>query len=290
MAAFALAVLGLLLYRERAVLLDYDWRLRWVYIAYSFLLLIAGTLLAALVWTSLMRTLGSNVSIIDHIRYYVLSQLAKRLPGTVWYIASRSYFYREHGDSAVFVTIASSLELLISCAAGALVALLFTGFTFTSLSPFYLAILTIILMAAAFASRPAFICWLLRRMGHRETPTIRYSHILQWLCAYILLWILGGAMLFLTATAVTPLRPHFFFYVVGSWSLVGVLSYAVFFLPNNLGFTEVGLSLLLANLVPSSFAVIIAVLTRFSILIYEVIIALLLITLLRFLPQKLTAR
>jgi hypothetical protein len=69
-----------------------------------------------------------------------------------------------------------------------------------------------------------------------------------------------------------------------------VLSYAVFFLPNNLGFTEVGLSLLLANLVPSSFAVIIAVLTRFSILIYEIIIALLVITLLRFFPQKLTAR
>ena len=43
---------------------------------------------------------------------------------------------------------------------------------------------------------------------------------------------------------------------------VGVLSVVVFVLPSNFGLTEVGLSLLLSAIMPSSLAVVVAVLTR----------------------------
>jgi hypothetical protein len=59
--------------------------------------------------------------------------------------------------------------------------------------------------------------------------------------------------------------------LIGSWSLVGTLSFLVFFLPSNLGFSEVGWSLLLATLVPSALAVVVAVVNRIIVLIYEIV-------------------
>jgi hypothetical protein len=281
MILISLVVLSSLIYRERSVLLTYNWELRWGFIGFSFVLLVAGTLLAALVWGSLMHTLGSKVALVDHVRYYVISQLAKRLPGTIWYIAGRSYLYRQHGDSATFVAVASSLELVISCAGGALVALAFASYSFGALSPFYLTILALILVIAVFLTQPVCIRWVLQRMGHPEVPTVGYRHIALWLCLYIVLWIVGGTLLFLTANAVREVPFRFYPYVVGSWSLVGVLSYAVFFLPNNLGFTEIGLSLLLTTLLPSSLAVLVAILSRLLLIIYELLGASLIILFLR---------
>jgi hypothetical protein len=53
--------------------------------------------------------------------------------------------------------------------------------------------------------------------------------------------------------------------------LVGTLSFMMLFLPSNLGFTEVGLSLLLATIIPSSLAVIVAVITRIFLLLCEIV-------------------
>lgn len=279
---FAFAVLFVLAYRERAVLLAYDWKLRWHFVLYALLMLVAAMVLAALIWADLMRTLGSRVPVADQLRYYMISQLAKRLPGTVWYVASRSYFYQQHGESVRFVTYASTLELIISTMAGAVVTLAAAAYSFVQLSSLHLIGLACAIMLGVVALHPASIRWLLQRLGSADAPTCRYSDILRWLAGYVLLWGMGGAVFFLNANAVIPVGLKFLPYVIGSWTLVGVLSILVFFLPSNLGFTEVGLSLLLASIVPSPIAVVIAILSRLFVLIYELVGAGLVISLLRF--------
>ena len=99
----SVGILAALLYSEREVLLTYDWDLTWRNLLVALLVLLAGMVLAAYIWGDIMRTLGSRVAMGLHIRYYALSQLARRLPGTVWYVAGRSYLYRPHGDSARLV-------------------------------------------------------------------------------------------------------------------------------------------------------------------------------------------
>jgi uncharacterized membrane protein YbhN (UPF0104 family) len=110
-------------------------------------------------------------------------------------------------------------------------------------------------------------------MGQTGGVLVSYRAVLVWLGAYILIWLMGGMILLCIANAVTVVAAGNNAFIIGSWCLVGVLSMLVLFLPSNLGFTEVGLSLLLANVMPSPVAVIVAILMRIAMLIYELISA-----------------
>ena len=119
--------------------------------------------------------------------------------------------------------------------------------------------------------QPRVIQALLTRIGLVDAPLIPYGRLIRWLFLYWALWLTGGTILFLVADAVYPLSLSDFPYVLGSFTLVGTLSVLIFFLPSNFGFTEVGLSLLLSAIMPSSIAVLVAVLNRVLLLIFELI-------------------
>lgn len=265
------AILLLLVYRERDVLLTYEWNLRWDYIAYSCVLLILGLILAARIWADMMRALGSKVATLDHVRYFSIAHLARRLPGTLWYIAGRGYFYQQHGDSVRLVAVASGLELIITVVSGAAVALAFIPWLLAELPGYYLGGLILAVVAGLIFTHPVVVGKLLRRMGLRDVPDLRYTAILRWLVLYAAIWLMGGLILFLIAAGVTPLPWDQLGYVIGVWCVVSVVSVAVFFLPSNFGITEVGISLLLANIMPSSVAVLVAVLARLLIMAYELV-------------------
>lgn len=269
-ALISVAILFILIYRERAVLFTYDWQLRWHFALAGFILLSIGMIMAAAVWADLMRALGSQIAFTTHIRFYVLSQLAKRLPGTVWYIAGRSYLYKQQGESVRLVTVASSLELAITVLSGCLTTLAFAAYSLIHLSGFNWVGIGVALMIGLVAVHPTVMHRLLRRIGRVETADYQFRHVLRWLFIYTIIWILGGIIFYVNANAVANVDLQFLPQIIGFWCMVGTLSVLVFFLPSNLGFTEVGLSLLLSTLLPSSLAVLIAVLSRILILLYEI--------------------
>jgi uncharacterized membrane protein YbhN (UPF0104 family) len=93
----------------------------------------------------------------------------------------------------------------------------------------------------------------------------------KWLALYGLIWLLGAAIFFCNVYAITQISLEHLPFIMASWTLVGVLSVLVIFLPSNLGFTEVGVSLLLSLIMPSSLAVMVALLARVFTLIIELI-------------------
>lgn len=269
----AITMLAALVYRERVALLAYDWRLQWELLLPAFLLLGVGLALASHVWTSIMTGLGSSVSRLAHLRYYVLSHLVRRLPGTLWYVASRAYFYQQHGDSMRLVTVASSVELVMLALSGGLTTLIFWSFALHNLSENYLILLGITVTMGLAASHPATVRWLMQRAGLQDAPVLTFRQVFGWLAEYVLIWLLGGVMFFFLANVVTPVSLTEISYIVGCWSLVGTMSVIVFFLPMNFGFTEVGLSVLLSAIMPSSVAVLVAVMSRIMILLFEIVLA-----------------
>src|SRR5690606_11910342 len=97
------------------------------------------------------------------------------------------------------------------------------------------------------------------------------ARLLRWVVGYVLIWVIGGLILYAAIAALLPVTWDRLGYVIGVWSLMGVLSVTVLLLPSNLGFTEVGLSLLLARILPSSFAVFVAVFVRLLVLAFEIV-------------------
>jgi hypothetical protein len=267
----SLAILGFLLYRERVLLLQIQWRFDPLLITGAFLAYLFGLGIAILVWADLMQRLGSTLPYTTHIEYFCLSHLAKRLPGTLWYIAGRTYLYKQAGESMRLVTFASSVEMVIMILSGVLTSLLFIGYALAELThlPWWgwsvLTVLGLLLL------HPLSLRYWIRRFNIGALPTLAYRYLLFWLCLYTLPWVVGGVVLYAICNAVTVVPLSALPYLIGSWSLVGTLSFLVFFLPSNLGFSEVGLSLLLATLVPSALAVVVAVVNRIIVLIYEIV-------------------
>ena len=171
------------------------------------------------------------------------------------------------------VTVASSVELVMLALSGGLTTLLFWSFALRNLSENYLILLGITVAVSLAASHPATVRWLMQRVGLQDAPALTFRQVLGWLAEYVLIWLLGGVMFFFLANVVTPAPLTELSYMVGCWSLIGTLSVIVFFLPTNFGFTEVGLSVLLSAIMPSSVAVLVAVMSRIMILLFEIVLA-----------------
>lgn len=273
LAAFllSLSILGFLVYRERAQILTYEWQLRWDQLLLAFVLFQVALVLAAFIWADMMRVLGSPTGRAEHVRIYCFSQLARRLPGTVWYLAGRGYLYRQEAGGLRRMAAASSLELMITVLSGAVVALVFGAQSLAALSSAYAysllggASLGIVLL------HPRTVRWGLARAGLPDANVVGYALILRWLAGYGVVWLLGGLIFYITAGAITPLGVGQAPFFVGAWSLIGVSSILLLFLPSNLGFTEVGLSLLLTAVLPSAVAVSVTVFARLAQYVYELL-------------------
>jgi uncharacterized membrane protein YbhN (UPF0104 family) len=265
----AAGILSYLLYSQREILINYDWDIDWIQVLISFIVFSFDLLLVVIVWAWIMDSLGRKLNLSTHFVYYSLSNITKRIPGTIWYIASRAQLYKSNQIDAKLTSVASGVEYAISILGSILVSLLFAIPIIIryAYSP-YLFILVILI--GSVMVHPRVISWILHKMNV-EATSLEYRLIFKSLIAYILIWILGGIVLFFIANSIYPIPLSNLAYVIGTWCFVGFISSILLFSPSNLGLTEVGLSLLLANIMPSSIAVIVSVFGRVLITIFELI-------------------
>lgn len=268
-------VLGYMVYQQRELLLSQTWRFRWDALAFSFLTFSLALLIASLTWAWIMNSLGQKISYIRHIRYYCISNLSKRIPGTVWYIANRAQLYKDEGISRRITSLASGMELAVFILSGIFVTALF-AIPIATRYRFSIWILAIILVIGVIFLHPRVIRRIFALLNI-QAPEVEYRNLLGWLVAYSVVWMQGGIVLFAIGNALVPISLGKISYVIGSWVFVGVLSTALFFSPSNFGVTEIGLSLLLTNIMPAPTAVIITIITRISLILYEIFWALILL-------------
>lgn len=281
MVVITLAVLGYLVYQQKDILIQHEWQFNLNFALLSFILFTIILFFVANLWGAIMNALGVQLSREKHLRYYIISNVTKRIPGTVWYIASRAHYYRQDGIDYKLTSLASGFELAVITLAGILVTLIF-GIPIIFQYRVSLWLLGLVLAISGLALHPKVIRKIFRLFRVSET-LIAYKTIIGWVLFYAFVWIMGGIVLFAIANVVAQIPAQNIAYFIGGWSLVGVLSTITFFLPTNLGITEVGLSLILSNILPSSIAVVIAVLARITMMVYEIVWA---IFWLVFIPNK----
>lgn len=268
----AIAILGYLIYRERQLLLAYNWQFHPQYFALTFILYSIDLAIVALVWGWIMNTLSKQLNYLTHFRYFSIANITKRIPGTLWYIANRAQLYKSNGIDPKLTTVASGMELAVSVLSSVVVCGVFSIPIILQyeLNPI---ILGVIVLLCIIVIHPRFMDWIFRLLKV-EASEFSYLEILKWLITYIFAWILGGLLLFSLGNSITTIPIENLPYIIGSFGLVNLLSLAFFFLPTNLGITEVGLSLLLANIMPSSVAVVVAIAFRLVVILYEIVWAL----------------
>ncbi len=279
-------IMGVLVWRERAALLALDPSRAWPALVVGQITVAAGLLLAGALWASILHSLGSRAPRLRHINIYATTYLQRYLPGTVWYVVGRGLLYRDEGDSARLVTVASGVELMLTVMSGALVNLVLLivawrqamqGEIANALFASLVASLVVAALSVALL-HPATLRWAMRRLKMEETPLPPLRKLAGWLAWYAVNWLTGGLVLAMNARfllgaegANLPVA-----YIMLAWSVAGTLSFLVFFLPSNFGLQEIGISLLLSAVMPSSVAVMAALLTRLLLTLYSALGCLLL--------------
>jgi hypothetical protein len=272
-----LAGIGVVAYGNRVALLQFEWRISWLPLVGSFAIYSLALGLAVLAWGLVLNKVGGRVNWGAHARIYCVTNLAKRVPGVLWYVVGRMADYEALGVSKRSVTVGSGLEMGLIVLSGLVVSLLASPLLVTSQlgSPWWLPVGFV---AGLAAMHPAVVRWLLRRLGVdiSETERLRYADILLWLAIYAAIWFVCGLCLYAVISAIYPVAPSLVPGIIGAWTLSGVVSMIALFIPFGFGLHELALGALLTLFLPLGVAIIATILTRVLMTICDVVWALLL--------------
>jgi len=270
---FPLLLLGGIIVGNWSQLTSYTWRLRPLPLVLSLVLYVAGVSLGVLEWSLIMGRLAGVHSLRKNAKVYSYSTLAKRLPGTYWYVAGRMLLYNDEGVSKATTAAGSALELASTILSGLLVYLLSLPYCLNT----YLAglpniwrsgyiILLVGLLGVVFL-RPSLVSAALNRLtsslGKQEVAfTFRTRDTLTWLALHSLAWVVGGVVLYLLITALQPFPWTALPAVINMTAAAGLVGLVAFISPSGLGIKELTLAYLLSFYVPLPVAVVLTLLFR----------------------------
>jgi len=270
--ALPFGYMGYILIHTWGQMASYEWRIDYCQIAWAFIYYSLSLALALLGWGLAISRLTGIRDPRKHIKYYIYTNLLRRLPAPLLYLFGRVYLYEREGIARSAIMTISLLEWILIVLSGIIVYLLTMPFLPSPLnlhSPWFL-LLILIVIASTLLLHPRVIRAILCLLGKRELVfSFGYIEILVWLVVYSLVWIGGGLMLYAAINSLYTLPLARLPTVIGAWVISGLVTTVVFATSAGFGLKEFTLSFLLSHLMPSPLAIIVALLTRVYLVSFE---------------------
>ncbi|MGD9376359.1 MAG: hypothetical protein PVJ23_11300, partial [Anaerolineae bacterium] len=242
----AIVSFAALLYANWPTLRSFDWQIRPLPLIFSFLAYSLALALSILVWGKIMAAVGTRIPWREHIRVYCVSNLARRLPGVLWYVVGRFILYDQEKASKTAISVASALELVLlglSCLVVGILA--WPSMVREHIDPVWIVlgvVLSLVVVHPRVLRLP--LQWLGDQSAHSARTELHYGRVLSWLFLYACVWLVGGLVLFGLIETLYPLPLDRLPQVIGAWSLSGLVAVLAAVLPVGLGLRELALSLL----------------------------------------------
>lgn len=228
-------------------------------------------------WYLITLKLGIAIPFSETLESWFYSQLGKYLPGKVWLLLSRFYFYESKGKSKKAISIALYLEAVAVILAGAII---FLGglIIFKELRLPYSGkesgwLILLILLACIYIHPRILqkvLTWILIQFKREPVSLpISYTNILWVLFTCLLAWAIGGVGFYLFIDAVFSVSAYQILFLTGALAFSSTLGLIAVFTPSGLGVREGVLVYLLSYIMPGSVAVILSVLTRIWMILIE---------------------
>lgn len=264
--------LGLTLARNWNDLVAHDWQIDYGLAAPAFACYSLALASAVLGWALIVRRLTPSTRLRKHLKYYTYTNLLKHLPAPLLDVFGRAYLYEQEGVGKSTMVTVSLLEWGVLILSGLVVYLLTSPFL--PLSPPWGApwIPLGLLLIGAGLIQPKTLRAILGLVGREDLlVSFSYSDLLGWLAVYTVVWTVGGVVLHLGINSVHPLPWELLPAVVGIWAISGLVPTLMLVTPVGLGLKEVTLSVLLGHLIPLPVAVIVALLMRVVLVVFEIV-------------------
>ncbi len=264
-----------------ALILVYSWRSKDQLIPYlqsaqlgNLLMVMVYYLLALFLavagWAVIMGSFEKNISIWTHIRIYLVTLAARRIPGTIWYIGGRMLLYKKIGVSQVKTASASSVELIVSVIADCLIGALLLPFGLNLHQVYYLP-LAIASLVGIFLIIPKNLAKFMNHINRPLPQKIKLWQPIMWVLMRCGLVIFGGLMIAQMLGVFYHLDENLILVVIGARAISGAASLLTYFLPSSFGVSDISLIALMTTIVPVSLATLLAVSIRILTTFFEVV-------------------
>lgn len=265
--AFSAIIITRIVIGNWATLTNYDWQVQPHWLLIAVMVFFVDFSLSIWVWHLLVVRFAHYNNFYRTTKIYLYANLSRRIPGMVWYIASRAVLYQEVGINKTQTSLLSALELALFTISGFVVTLFTLPFwtgPSTILSPTaQLWVLIFMIPLSILLVHPATLNALWKKFNRSSPPpNLRWQDTITWLFIYVFTWILGGIVLWAIVNFLYPLPSSSFVSVIGMWSLSGTISLVGFLTISVFGLREITLTLLLTQLLPLPVTIIIAIIVR----------------------------
>jgi glycosyltransferase 2 family protein len=229
-------------------------------------------------WHLITLKLRIALSPSETLKSWFYSQLGKYLPGKVWLLLSRFYFYESRGKSKKSISVALYFEMVTIIAAAGLIflaALIFHRDIWLFYSWRQSGWLVLLLLLGFVSLHPRvlqkILNWILVQFKWEPISlSISYSNILWILFVCIVSWVVGGVGFYLFVDSVYPVAPQYILFLTGALAISSTLGLIAIFAPSGLGVREGVLVYLLSFTMATPVAVIISILTRIWMTLIEI--------------------
>ncbi|MCK4427897.1 MAG: flippase-like domain-containing protein [candidate division Zixibacteria bacterium] len=260
-------ILGRILYLNIETLLRYEWHFKYYLLFPSLLFLGLNYLIAAYVWTFILKMLGCTINLTQSFRITYLSAVGKYIPGKIWTYVSQIYLADKVG-LAKRLTLVSMVSMFVAYNGIAILFFISTLLLWENI-PTDLVIILIPLFSLLllFALHPRVLSkavnFFLRFFKKEKLEfKINYKNILFLLGLLILDRVIFSTFAYLFINSFLTLN---FIGVVkfsGIFSVAVFLGVITFIAPGGLGVREGVQSYLLSFFIPVSMAILISLVMR----------------------------
>ncbi|KAA2257093.1 flippase-like domain-containing protein [Solihabitans fulvus] len=240
-------------------------KLSWQSVTLSMLAVLVGVWLGPVVWKIVLSDLGAPVSVVDSSKFYLVGQLGKYIPGSVWAVLLSMELAKEAGVSRARTFTAGLIATGIGVVASMITALLALPVILTGNRE--LLWLFALLPVGLVFLHPKPLTWLvsrvLRLIGKQPLPhPLNGIAIFKATAVAALVYVVFGVHLWLLAHSAGSPGLGSLLLCVGTMGVAMTAGLFAFFLPSGLGAREAVVAAALTTVMPLGQATALVVVSR----------------------------
>lgn len=244
-------------------------------IALAFGAVLAGLLANALSWRAVLAGLGSPLSIVVAGRIYLLSQLGKYLPGSLWPVLAQTELGRDHGVPRARSAVAAFAALIVGLVVGTVVAVVALTLASSGAIGTYWYIAAVPVAGILLLSPPVLrrVLQLAFRVTRRPAADTSVSGgpLLASAGWSLVMWVCFGVHAWLIARALGGDEDRLLLLAIGAYAVAWVVGFLIVFLPAGAGAREAALVLVLGPSLGAGDAFTLALVSRVLMLVGDLV-------------------
>ncbi len=237
----------------------------------------AGTWLGVLGWRAVIVDLGGQLSVSQAGRVFLIGQLGKYLPGSIWSFLAQAELARDHEVSRKATLTGSMIAIAISLGGGAIVTVLMLPLGAADAFRRYWWV-SLIIPLCVITLHPRILgpvldrgLRMIRRQPLEQYPTYRGQ--LTSACWYVLGWILLGLQAWLLMLSLGAPAARSLPIAIGGFALAVVLGVIFIPAPAGAGIREVAMVVAFSSVLTSSEALAVALTSRIMLTALDFVLA-----------------